>query len=673
MAYESETEKLRRKYEDKPEQWFAALADHHRKGNELDEALRIVRDGLLKRPNYVSGHIVLGRCLVDNGNDVEAEGVFEQVLILDPENIIALRTLGEISNRAGDTNSARRWLTRLLEVDPMNEEAQDALDHLQHDDYAPPAAAVADVAETPIADSPADAPEWSTDPVAPETTEPSPGSGRGEEDLGEFEIKPYPSYDASPPAPEAEPVASAANGDALEIEHDETNWGEMTSAPVGEVDIERSDASPWSREEIEAADEADVIDTSVDESTSRSDMLPHEIPEPFPTLSPDPTGEDFAPGFEPVSLDDVTGNDSPAEAEALATSGPDPYAAASPGETPGDVGETDVVEDSSPSDEAFEAAFAGESPGDAHDADVVEQPSSAEDGFEAAFAGEAPGDVVAPPSPAEGAFEAAFAGETTEDVSETGDAEPSEPTESQETEPMAHTEPPLTETMAEVYARQGMIGEARRVYARLLEANPDDEGLRRRMEALDERSSVGTEAPAAQEKPPEPAVSEGTSVRALLAGILAARLPSGEAEAPSVAAFESEPPEPGVAATEVAVDLEAPAPAPADLTPLEAAFADLGVDETADQPEYSEGDVPISAILEPETPSPAPALPVEAEPADASHSEASTSQEGMSFDQFFGGVTPEEQPPIPESLDAPPAAEEDDEEEFKAWLKSLKS
>ena len=94
MAYQSEIEKLQRRYDEKPEQWFAALADAYRKAGEMDVALEIVRSGIAERPNYVSGHIVLGRCLVDQGNDEEAGNVFAHVLQLDAENIIALKVLG---------------------------------------------------------------------------------------------------------------------------------------------------------------------------------------------------------------------------------------------------------------------------------------------------------------------------------------------------------------------------------------------------------------------------------------------------------------------------------------------------------------------------------------------------------------------------------------------------
>src|SRR5206468_740034 len=107
MAYQSEIEKLTNRWNENPDQYFAPLADAYRKSGDLDMALEVVRAGLQKRPNYLSAHIVLGRCLVDQQNDPEASKVFQHVLELDAENIIALRYLGEITERGGVVRCVR--------------------------------------------------------------------------------------------------------------------------------------------------------------------------------------------------------------------------------------------------------------------------------------------------------------------------------------------------------------------------------------------------------------------------------------------------------------------------------------------------------------------------------------------------------------------------------------
>src|SRR5574341_1987187 len=147
MPRPSEIEKLEQRYNENREQWFAALADAYRKMGNLDLALDVVRDGLQKRPNYVSGYIVLGRCLLQKPDDGAAAQAFEKVLSLDAENVIALKALSEGSERAGRLADAVRWLSRLLEVDPMNDEAEQGLARLkQAAAAAPPSAAPAGAA-----------------------------------------------------------------------------------------------------------------------------------------------------------------------------------------------------------------------------------------------------------------------------------------------------------------------------------------------------------------------------------------------------------------------------------------------------------------------------------------------------------------------------------------------
>ena len=71
-------------------------------------------------PGHVSGHIVLGQALYEAGEANEARDIFTASLELDPENLIALRTLGEIAQIDGEFDAARQWYERLLDADPRN-------------------------------------------------------------------------------------------------------------------------------------------------------------------------------------------------------------------------------------------------------------------------------------------------------------------------------------------------------------------------------------------------------------------------------------------------------------------------------------------------------------------------------------------------------------------------
>ena len=128
MAYTSEIEKLEKRWAENPKgRNFAPLADAYRKAGELDRAIELCTAGLERHPDYVSAHIVFGRCLIDQKNDPGASAVFRKVLALDPENVLALKILAEIAERGGRYDEAADWLSRLLSADPMNGDAAEAL------------------------------------------------------------------------------------------------------------------------------------------------------------------------------------------------------------------------------------------------------------------------------------------------------------------------------------------------------------------------------------------------------------------------------------------------------------------------------------------------------------------------------------------------------------------
>ncbi|HJS42729.1 MAG TPA: tetratricopeptide repeat protein, partial [Gemmatimonadales bacterium] len=128
MAYTSEIDKLEARFRDNPKgRNFAPLADAYRKAGLIDNAIDLCQNGLKLHPDYVSAYIVYARCLVDKKDDPAAVGVFKKVLELDGENIIALRGLAELAERNGRYEEEVEWLGRLLNADPMNGDAAEAL------------------------------------------------------------------------------------------------------------------------------------------------------------------------------------------------------------------------------------------------------------------------------------------------------------------------------------------------------------------------------------------------------------------------------------------------------------------------------------------------------------------------------------------------------------------
>ena len=64
--------------------------------------------------------------------------VFDTALTLDPENLIALRYLGDIARGLGDPSSAKMWYQRVLDADPRNDEIAALLTELANAPAMPP-------------------------------------------------------------------------------------------------------------------------------------------------------------------------------------------------------------------------------------------------------------------------------------------------------------------------------------------------------------------------------------------------------------------------------------------------------------------------------------------------------------------------------------------------------
>ena len=110
MAHPSEIKKLEQRYRENPKgRNFAPLADAYRKAGLLDHAIELCQSGLQRHPDYVSAHIVYGRCLIDQKNDPAAIEAFRRVLALDSENVLALKMLAEIGR---DHCTSRRVVSR---------------------------------------------------------------------------------------------------------------------------------------------------------------------------------------------------------------------------------------------------------------------------------------------------------------------------------------------------------------------------------------------------------------------------------------------------------------------------------------------------------------------------------------------------------------------------------
>jgi Flp pilus assembly protein TadD len=161
VASNPRIEDLRKRLDKDPgSRLFAQLAEELRKDGELEDAIRVSREGLQKHPTYPSARMTLGRALLDTGDLAAARLEFETVLKGAPDNILASRFLGECLEGLGDLAGARDRFKATLALAPGDKQVTAHLRELESKlkktsaaPAAPPTAAVepAPVAPIPVA------------------------------------------------------------------------------------------------------------------------------------------------------------------------------------------------------------------------------------------------------------------------------------------------------------------------------------------------------------------------------------------------------------------------------------------------------------------------------------------------------------------------------------------
>ncbi|MFN8598769.1 MAG: tetratricopeptide repeat protein, partial [Anaerolineae bacterium] len=95
-----------------------------------DAAINHSRHILQHFPKYVEVYRVLGKALLEKGDDAAAADVFQRVLSVDPEDFVARVGLSIIHDRAGQLDSAIWHMERAFDLMPSNEIIQSELRRL---------------------------------------------------------------------------------------------------------------------------------------------------------------------------------------------------------------------------------------------------------------------------------------------------------------------------------------------------------------------------------------------------------------------------------------------------------------------------------------------------------------------------------------------------------------
>jgi len=588
----SEIEKLEARYAENPDgRYFAPLADAYRKAGRVDDALQLVAQGLSKHPDYLSAHIVLGRCYLDRKDDAGATGAFQRVLELDQENIIALKSLAEIAERGGQVDEARRWLMRLLVVDGMNAEAEEDLQRLggpiegaaepaveaepvadisfadlmppaPPSAFAEPAAELVPMAELPepsiteastlSMDAVPPPPEWGMAPSgAPPAVElpPEPATLAETQPTPALEIEPVEFH-----APESMPEPETELGSGVVPFDDQLAWGagERTSRAINREDILEAE-----KHHAETTEAIEFVDTAHDDGVEHVASAHLDVETPAMEIQHDDQSFDLS--GRPAAEGGLELEEAPLAPEAAA-----PAASELPLIMPEEV--TPAEELRRPSVKQVQT--------------VSPEPEPAEHGA---------------------------------------------------------AEVMVTETMGDLYLKQGFKTEAAGVYRRLLGQRPEDAGLAAKLAAIESppamsAAALGTEA-------------VGAWLRRIAQASLGA--PASEPPAPPPA-DEPSPMEAAFAAGESEPE-SAPPPIPVRETEVPGQPARQATDQFSLEQIFG---APKPPVAEAAPPPPAPSL-------------------GSSFDEFFGAGTQGTESARPRE-GKPPRQSEDDLSAFNAWLHGLK-
>jgi tetratricopeptide (TPR) repeat protein len=109
---------------------FAPLSELYRKLGLLDDAINVAKRGCEIHPDYVGGHMALGRAFFEKGMKEESRIALEKVVRVTPDNILAQRVLSQIYIDAGDIAAAEKSLRVILSLNPDDLESKILLSSL---------------------------------------------------------------------------------------------------------------------------------------------------------------------------------------------------------------------------------------------------------------------------------------------------------------------------------------------------------------------------------------------------------------------------------------------------------------------------------------------------------------------------------------------------------------
>jgi len=109
---------------------FAQLAEELRRAGEMRESVDVCRAGLALHPSYLSARVTLGRALVEL-NEIDHAAVELGIVLKNaPENLAAMRAMGEIHLRRGNDAEALAQFRAALAIARNDPDLEQTVDDL---------------------------------------------------------------------------------------------------------------------------------------------------------------------------------------------------------------------------------------------------------------------------------------------------------------------------------------------------------------------------------------------------------------------------------------------------------------------------------------------------------------------------------------------------------------
>jgi tetratricopeptide (TPR) repeat protein len=116
---------------DPSSQVFAVLAEALRERGELKEAERMARNGVQRHPKFSSGLLVLGKVLKDQKRYQDAANLFETVIEMDSQNLLAYQNMGDVCLEMAQPKEALKYYKMVLFLNPQSSKAQKVVQKLE--------------------------------------------------------------------------------------------------------------------------------------------------------------------------------------------------------------------------------------------------------------------------------------------------------------------------------------------------------------------------------------------------------------------------------------------------------------------------------------------------------------------------------------------------------------